>query len=264
MNIMKIKKILILVLGLFIVCSCLYFSFKERKIAIFAYHKIVPQEIKNEYYKDNKWVDTVERFEEQMKYLYENNYKTISMSEFENWRNTDKRYPIKTVMITIDDGDLGIYYEILPILKKYNFKATMFIIGDKINDVSEEYNPKKQQFIGRDLLDYIKKEYPNLEIQSHSFSLHNPDAKDLSFEEVKKDFIKMREFETDIFCYPYGVDSEKIKQGLKENNYRMSFMLDKSNLSSKNDDKYKISRIGINYDTSFSNFKKWLIKQFIM
>ena len=258
------KKILIIILTLSVVGICLYFNFKERKIAIFAYHKIVTQEIKNKYYKDNKWVDTVERFEEQMKYLYENNYKTIPMSEFENWRNTDKKYPIKTVMITIDDGDLGIYYEILPILKKYNFKATMFIIGDKINDVSEEYNPKKQQFIGKDLLDSIEKEYPNLEIQSHSFSLHNPDAKDLSLEEVKKDFIKMREFKTNIFCYPYGASSEKIKQGLEENNYKMAFTLDKSNLSSKKEDKFEISRIGINYETPFSNFKKWLIKQFIM
>ena len=260
------KKLMILILTsiLLIVGICIYFNFKERKIAIFAYHKIVPQEIKNEYYKDNKWVDTVERFEEQMKYLYENNYKTISMSEFENWRNTDKKYPIKTVMITIDDGDLGIYYEILPILKKYNFKATMFIIGNKINDVSEEYNPAKQQFIGRDLLESIKKEYPNLEIHSHSFDLHNLNTKDLSLEEVKNDFIKMQKFETNIFCYPYGASSKKIKQVLEENNYKMAFTLDKSNLSSKKNDKYEISRIGINYETSFLNFKKWLIKQFIM
>ena len=44
----------------------------------------------------------------------------------------------------------------------------------------------------------------------------------------------------------------------------MAFTLDKSNLSSKKNDKYEISRIGINYETSFLNFKKWLIKQFIM
>lgn len=257
--------IILLIIILIFLSGCLYINVKERKIIILAYHKVVPEEIKNEYYSDNKWVDTTENFEKQMKYLYDNNYKTISMDEYKNWRNTNKKYPIKTVMITIDDGDIQTYYEMKPILEKYNFKATAFIIGEKINEKSEEYNPKIQQFIGLDLIEKSKKEYPNLEFHSHSYGLH----KIISDEELTKkyileDFNKMDIYDTDVYCYPYGKGNETVHEVLEEKNYSMAFMLDKSGISRKSDDKYLIPRVGINNETSFSTFKKWLLKQYIM
>ena len=40
-------------------------------------------------------------------------------------------------MITIDDGDVETYYEMMPILKKYNLKATYFVIGEKVHKTTE-------------------------------------------------------------------------------------------------------------------------------
>lgn len=255
---------------LIIIFIFIYINVKERKIIVFAYHKIVPNEIKEKYYDSNKWVDTTENFEQQMKYLYDNNYKTLSMEEYKEWRKTNKKFPIKTVMITIDDGDIQTYYEIKPILEKYNFKATSFIIGEKITDVAEKYNPKKQQFLGHNLIEQSRKEYPGLEFHSHSYGLHknNNELKPIGFEmskeEILKDFNKMDAYNTDIFCYPYGEGNEIINEVLKEKKYEMAFMLDKSGISRKEDDKYLIPRVGINNETSFSTFKKWLLKQYIL
>ena len=44
----------------------------------------------------------------------------------------------------------------------------------------------------------------------------------------------------------------------------MAFKLDKSGISTRNDNKYLIKRVGVNYDTSFQNFKKWLLKGIIL
>lgn len=264
---MKKRLALVIIIGIISIIG--YLSLKERKIIILAYHKVVPDEIKNEYFKDNDWVDTTERFKEQMKYLHDHHYKTISMDEYEEWRNTKKKLPIKTVMITIDDGDLGIYHEILPILKKYNFKATYFMIGEYVKEKSDRYVPSLQQFLGKDLIDRINHDYPNLEIQSHSYGMHNrndnvPYVVNMNKEEIAKDFDKMRFLNTNIYCYPYGVHTNDILEVLKEKNYRMAFKLDKSGLSRKSDNKYLIERVGINSKTSFNTFKRWLLKEIIM
>lgn len=260
-----ISLLLIVLIGL---GGTYYLMFKERKVIVFAYHKIVPQEIKELYYNDNVWVDTTERFEEQMKYLYENGYTTLSMNEYEDWRKGKMNIPLKTVMITIDDGDIETYYEMMPILKKYKFKATYFMIGEKVQEVSELYDNTTQQFLGLDLINKIKKEYPNLEIQSHSYYMHNrieniPYVVNMSKEQIDNDFEKMEFLDTDIYCYPYGVHTNTILDVLEEKKYRIAFKLDKSGISTREDDKFLIQRVGINNETSFTSFKKWLLKAII-
>ena len=54
------RKILIMlgILMLLLLILILYFTFKEKKIIVLAYHKVVPNEIKEKYYKDDPWIDT--------------------------------------------------------------------------------------------------------------------------------------------------------------------------------------------------------------
>ena len=98
-------------------------------IPVLTYHNIVSEEIKNTKYKNDEWAGSVEDFKMQMKYLYDNGYKTISMDEFYNWYKGNIELPKKTVAITFDDGYVGLYTHVIPVLKQYDFKATAFIIG---------------------------------------------------------------------------------------------------------------------------------------
>lgn len=265
------KKILIAIVALVVVGVIgilLYLNLKERKVVVLAYHKVVPSEIKEKYYKDDPWIDTTERFEKQMKYLHDMGYTTLSMDEYEDWRNGKKKIPLRTVMVTIDDGDVETYYEMMPILKKYNLKATYFMIGEKVQKITDKYDSSKKQFLGSDLIEKAKKDYPNVELQSHSYGMHNrngnvPYVLSMSKEQIADDFDKMKFLNTDVYCYPYGVHNDKILEVLKEKKYRMAFKLDKSGVSTKEDNKYLIQRVGVNYDTSFLNFQKWLLKGII-
>ena len=261
--------VIAIIFVIFVVGILLYLGVKEKKVVVLAYHKVVPSEIKKKNYNDNPWVDTTERFEKQMKYLHDMGYTTLSMDEYEDWRNRKKKIPLRTVMITIDDGDVETYYEMMPILKKYNLKATYFVIGEKVHKTTEKYDPSKKQFVGIDIIESAKKEYPNIELQSHSYSMHNesdgiPYVLSMTKEEISNDFEKMKFLNTDIFCYPYGVHSETLLKVLEEKKYRMAFKLDKSGISTRSDNKYLIKRVGVNYDTSFQNFKKWLLKGIIL
>jgi len=71
---------------------------------------------------------TPEDFEEQIKYLSESGYTFLFPEEI---MYTD--YIAKTVVITFDDGMRNNYIYALPILEKYNAKATVFVQTDKID-----------------------------------------------------------------------------------------------------------------------------------
>ena len=59
--------------------------------------------------------------------MKKNGYKTIDFNEIEKKES-------KTIIITFDDGYKDVFYNALPILKKYNFKATCFLVTSFIGD----------------------------------------------------------------------------------------------------------------------------------
>lgn len=225
---------------------------KTNEIAILTWHRVATHEIKEQYFKNDEWVNDLDVFEEQMKYLYDNGYKTLSSEEFYCWYQKKCEYPKKTVMLTFDDGDVEIYYNVLPILKRYNFNAISFVIGSKIKDVTDKFDGITRNYIGRDLISEIKLNYPNLEFQSHTYDLHNKTedgkvyAKVKSSEELFQDFINNQEFGFTMLAYPFGIYDDKLRNVVKESNYKLAFRFYPSLKATRNDPPYDINRIKIN------------------
>jgi|GEM_PF-1180960 len=74
----------------------------------------------------------VARFEEQMKYLKDNGYTTIDLYDLKAYMDKKISLPEKSVVLTFDDGWKSVKNAI-PIMKKYNFKATFFIVLEYID-----------------------------------------------------------------------------------------------------------------------------------
>jgi peptidoglycan/xylan/chitin deacetylase (PgdA/CDA1 family) len=66
-------------------------------------------------------------FERQMQYLAENGYHVITAEDLVAFLEYRQGLPKKSVLITMDDGYRSVYNTAYPILKKYGFKATLFI-----------------------------------------------------------------------------------------------------------------------------------------
>jgi peptidoglycan/xylan/chitin deacetylase (PgdA/CDA1 family) len=81
------------------------------------------------------WTQTENAFEKQMAYLHDNGYNTVTLEQIAEWRAGRLRLPENPVAITFDDGDRSIYTYGLPILKKYGFTATVFVVTDKVNKI---------------------------------------------------------------------------------------------------------------------------------
>ena len=71
-----------------------------------------------------------DQFDQQMAYLAEEGYHTITLDEMMDAAESGAPLPAKPVVITLDDGYVDNYEYAYPILKKYGFKATIFLIND--------------------------------------------------------------------------------------------------------------------------------------
>lgn len=97
------------------------------KIPILMYHYI-------EYVQDRK--DTIRQslniepfvFEEQIKTLKDNNFTIMTMSEVADVLDGISPLPAKPVVLTFDDGYRDFYTDAFPVLKKYNVKATVYVV----------------------------------------------------------------------------------------------------------------------------------------
>lgn len=234
------------------------------KIPILTFHRIVPDNIKKEVYENNQWVGSADVFDEMLNYLYINGYKTISTEEFYDWYTGKVEYDKKTVVITFDDGFYEDYYVVLPILKKYNFKATSFVVGSRIRETTEAYDEYKTYFLGLDVIKKVRNEYPNFEFQSHSYNLHyytgnkKHRIKSLSYEQLEEDVEKNDEYNFTTMAYPYGDYNEDIQDILEKKGYLVAFSFGSPGYATRDSDRFAIPRIKINGYADINTLKKWL------
>ncbi|MCX6706530.1 MAG: polysaccharide deacetylase family protein, partial [Candidatus Woesearchaeota archaeon] len=109
--------------------------------------------------KPGETIISVEKFSEQMKYLNDEGYKTISITDLVNFMKTGAAVPEKAIVLTFDDGWISIK-DVIPILNQYGFKASFWIFpGTGIGGPYMGWN---------DIIDISKN--PNFEIGSHSMT----------------------------------------------------------------------------------------------
>jgi peptidoglycan/xylan/chitin deacetylase (PgdA/CDA1 family) len=225
---------------------------------------LVPDDVKRSKFSKYEWTGSIDVFNQIIEWLYVNNYKTINTEDFYYWYKGKTEYDPKTVLITFDDGYYDVYYLVYPILKKYNFKATCFIIGSKIKKKTPKYDKNKSGYIGEDVIDKIRKEYPNLEFQSHSYNMHystnicNPRIKCMNDYELEIDILKNSKYGFTTFSYPYGKFNNKIQMLLKKKGYLCAFRFGPSGYATRNSVQYAIPRIKINGLVNKNYAIKWI------
>lgn len=235
---------------------------------VLAFHGFVPQEIKesNPSFSDNQWIDDIEGFEEQMKYLYENGWHTLTADEFYAWHQDKLEIPEKTCVLTFDDGYYEMYYPVYPILKKYNMNAIAFVIGSYTPETTAPYDPAQRNQIGWDKIKEIKENYPGLSFESHSYNLHGFDEDGnetwiaATLAELREDFKANAQYGFRYMAYPYGGYNKTMLKAIGESNIKMAFTYKNRGYATKSCNVYKIPRQKITAITTFDEFVEVLEK----
>ena len=123
------------------------------------------------------YVVTPRLLEDDLIYLKNRGYSTITMTDLINYVYTGAPLPEKPVMITFDDGMYSTWFYGTPIFKKLGMRGVFSIVGSYTDEytASGEVNLNYSYLRWEDL-DLILKE-GIFELQNHSYGFHSYDSK---------------------------------------------------------------------------------------
>lgn len=229
------------------------------EVPVILYHHLLKDE-ENPYINNTAVLD-VDVFDEQIKYLYTQGFTTLTLYELEQFVLGEIEVPKKSVVITFDDGYSSNFHYAYPILKRYDFNASMFLITHKIPDETQEFSPERTMAIG---WDQLTKASDVFEYANHTHDLHkmNEDEEPYLLTKSRNYLIRDLEFNKEItkgdyFAYPYGKYNTRNIDILEELGYSMAFTTNRGYVR-PGDPVFELNRFGIFPSTNRIRFMQIL------
>lgn len=107
-------------------------------VDVIMYHNFVTEADEASGIEFDEYAMKAEDFEADLCWLRDNGYTTITSADLYEYMQGKKTLPEKAVIISIDDGSWGVYTNAWPLLKKYNMKADLNVIGYQIDKTWEK------------------------------------------------------------------------------------------------------------------------------
>ena len=189
----------------------------------------------------------IDKFENQMKYLKDNDFMTLKLKDLELYLKGKVQIKENSVVITIDDGNSSVFDLAYPIIEKYGVNATVFAITSWNENILDKQN------------EYV-------EIHSHTHGMHVTGKcaggqgglfKCVDYDEGLADLKKSREIlnGSTYLAYPFGEYTDLSIQLLKDAGFTMAFTTEWRN-AKVGDDLYEVPRIYIYNEYSLDTFKR--------
>lgn len=206
-------------------------------VPIIMYHSI----LKNPSYNE-KYIVSVNNLEEDLRFLKENGYGTVTVKNLTDYVYDGKPLCDKPVMLTFDDGFYNNMAYLLPLLEKYDSRAVISIVGEYTDSASEnpDKNPAYAYLDWEDCRKMLQSGH--IELQNHSYGFHNlkgerKGSKKISWETeehyremLKSDLGTMQDkmkaelgIVPEAYTYPFGMVSEASFDAVKELGFKASF-----------------------------------------
>ena len=141
------------------------------RLPIVMYHHLSPKaKLWNDY------VLPVEQFGNDLKYLKERGYESVTLTQLLAWYDGEASLPEKPFMITFDDGFESTDIYARPILEKYEFTAIVAVIGSAADLFSEndDHTPDYSHLNWETVRSLAQTGV--FEFQCHSFNMHKFDV----------------------------------------------------------------------------------------
>lgn len=206
------------------------------EVPIIMYHSILKDPSRS-----NKYTVTPTVLEEDLKYIKDKGYTTVTIADLISYVYDDKPLPEKPIVLTFDDGHYNNYGYLFPLLEKYDMKAVISIVGsytDKFTE-TDEANLNYSYLRWKDIKELM--DTGRIEFQNHTYSLHSNTGKRNGTKKIKgetdehyknvleEDILKLQqEFKENTnyipqcFTYPFGGISNASLDIIKELGFKAS------------------------------------------
>ena len=202
-----------------------------RTVMVLNYHKVVDEHMSLSV--------PLADFEQHMKWLKEYGYTSITPEELYEFIVNGSELPEKPVLITFDDGYKDNYTNAYPIMKKYGFTGTIFVVTGFLG-VYDNYMTWEQ---AKELADN------GFSIESHTYS--HKSMTEASDEEISKELTKSRDtiknklgIDADFMAYPTGTYNLHIAELVQKAGYKGAFTIKYDNVS-RESNVYALERVPI-------------------
>lgn len=187
--------------------------------------------------------------EAQISYLKQAGYQPVTQTQLFRALYSGEPLPPKPAMLTFDDGYLDNYQVVVPILEKYDFPATFYIVTDLVG--TPEYMSWDQ---------IVELDRKGMDIGSHTAAhrdLVTLGAADLQAEVAGSADVLKKSLGHPVywFCYPAGKYDADVIASLKEAGYLLATSTDPGEQQSS-DDPYVLMRYRVRSDTGLEGFKE--------
>jgi len=223
----------------------------ELKLPILMYHHLGPLPPNPDKYRLDLTLPG-NMLEEQLKFLRDSGYQSINLQAVADYFEIGKPLPEKAVALTFDDGYVDNFEYALPILKKYNFKATFFIISGFVGTSG---------YMNFDQLREISSN--GMEIASHGvghldLTTLSPTKLNSELQNSKEVLEKNLNISVVSFCYPSGKYNANVATKVKALGYKLARTTDPGTIVYK-DKLFELSTTRIHNTTTAEGLKN-LIK----
>jgi len=212
--------LLTLVIALGLTVQRLRESHRTHAVPILMYHKI--GDVAN-----NAWWVPTGVFERQMRSLRNQGYSTVLPGDIVNHRKTGKRLPPKSVMITFDDGYRDSLAKAEPLLKKYGFRAVVYLITDTVAETPDT----RRQYEGVDVLTWPEimamQQRGTFVFGGHGHRHQNLAAMADPYPDIRECYLQLRRHDIRqpfSFCYPHGQYNARTIAAVKRAGFRSAMV----------------------------------------
>jgi peptidoglycan/xylan/chitin deacetylase (PgdA/CDA1 family) len=196
-----------------------------------------------------------EQFAAQLWFLRRAGFESLTASEYAAYRRGEKTIAGRPIILTFDDGYASNYDIAVPLLERYGFRATFFVVSDYIGGTNcWDRDERQERLLSRDqLLDMHKRGF---EIQSHTRT--HPRLPDLSAAQMREEISGSRavlenllQSPVRVIAYPWGDYDETTLQIARQSGYEAGMIL-RRRINFDRTPRLALRRIGVNCETSLS------------
>ena len=202
---------------------------------------------------------TTDEFEQQMKWLDLLGYNTITFEDYQMYLEGKLTLPKKSIMITFDDGYLDTFTNALPIMRKYNMRGVIFVMGDRSLEFTNWEGDNEEAVCELMSDEQVRiADSHGFEIGAHSY--HHLDLYDLNLKKVRDQVSKSRDSLNETlgkeilsFAYPYGRVNSEVQEIVKEEGFKFGCGV-YTGPPKFFDNRYDIRRLAIEQPVSLFSF----------
>lgn len=190
-------------------------------VSVLVWHDVLPEK--------QVWFDTtLATFKKQLEAIRKGGFHVVTLEALDKHLTQGAPLPPRPLVLTFDDNNLGLYRYAFPLLRKYNYPATLFVHTDYVGvTTSKEHNSWKE---------LTEMEKSGLITVQSLTATHPADIRLLSDAEIAKQLTVSRatierhlHHPVYALVYPEGHYDSRVARIVAANQYRLAFTEDWGN-----------------------------------